>query len=62
MRLAKQLYSHPRKMGKDSKACRVCNTTIGMINKYGLLLCRRCFREQATLIGFNKVSNDANAN
>jgi len=49
-----QLHSHPRKMGKDSRACRVCNTCTGLIRKYQLMICRRCFREQANLIGFHK--------
>ena len=49
-----QLHSHPRKFGKDSRACRVCNTTHGLIRKYQLMICRRCFREQANLIGFHK--------
>ncbi len=49
-----QLHSHPRKCGKDSRACRVCNTTHGLIRKYQLMVCRRCFREHANLIGFHK--------
>ena len=49
-----QLHSHPRKFGKDSRACRVCNTNTGLIRKYQLMICRRCFREQANLIGFHK--------
>lgn len=49
-----QLHSHPRKFGKDSRACRVCNTTHGLVRKYQLMVCRRCFREQANLIGFHK--------
>eukprot|EP00347_Sterkiella_histriomuscorum_P011770 403371158 len=49
-----QLHSHPRKYGKDSRACRVCNNTHGLIRKYQLMVCRRCFRENANLIGFYK--------
>ena len=33
---------------------RVCNSRRGMIRKYGLDLCRRCFREKAEAIGFVK--------
>ena len=33
---------------------RVCNNTHGIIRKYGLDLCRRCFREYANDIGFVK--------
>jgi small subunit ribosomal protein S29e len=33
---------------------RVCNGRRGLIRKYGLDLCRRCFREYAADIGFVK--------
>ena len=33
---------------------RVCNNRRGIIRKYGLDICRRCFREYATDIGFQK--------
>ncbi|KAJ0404483.1 hypothetical protein P43SY_008803 [Pythium insidiosum] len=46
--------THPRNYGKDSRHCRVCHTTRGLIRKYGLNMCRRCFRERATQIGFVK--------
>lgn len=48
-------YSHPRNYGKGSRHCRVCFARSGLIRKYGLNLCRRCFREQAKYIGFEKV-------
>lgn len=48
-------YTHPRNYGKDSRHCRVCKTTRGLIRKYHLDMCRRCFRERATAIGFVKV-------
>ena len=35
---------------------RVCNNTHGIIRKYGLDLCRRCFREYAKDIGFIKYA------
>ena len=35
---------------------RVCGSNHGIIRKYGLQLCRRCFREYAKNIGFEKVS------
>lgn len=35
---------------------RVCNNTHGLIRKYGLMTCRRCFREYANDIGFKKVN------
>lgn len=42
----------------DSKAlgCSVCGTNRGMIHKYNLHICRRCFREVARSIGFKKLS------
>lgn len=48
------LLSHPRTYGPDSRKCRVCKNTHGMIRKYDINMCRRCFREQAPLIGFVK--------
>ena len=33
---------------------RVCNNRRGIIRKYGLDICRRCFREYASDIGFMK--------
>ncbi|CCD61868.1 Small ribosomal subunit protein uS14 [Caenorhabditis elegans] len=48
-------FSHPRKFGPGSRSCRVCAGHHGLIRKYGLDLCRRCFREQARDIGFKKL-------
>ncbi len=48
-------YSHPRNYGPGSRQCRRCANAHGLIRKYGLMLCRRCFREQANNIGFFKV-------
>ncbi|KAL7722101.1 RNA-binding protein [Entamoeba marina] len=50
------LYNtHPRNYGKGSRRCRRCNAQKGLIRKYGLDLCRRCFREKANEIGFFKL-------
>ncbi|GMH33702.1 hypothetical protein BSKO_01536 [Bryopsis sp. KO-2023] len=49
-------YSHPRNYGKGSRACRVCGNRWGLINKYGLQICRQCFRERAKDIGFVKYN------
>lgn len=35
---------------------RVCTHKAGLVRKYGLNICRQCFREKATDIGFHKVS------
>ena len=43
-----------RSCGKNLKVCRRCGRKGGHIDKYGLDLCRQCFREIATKIGFKK--------
>ncbi|OXU23078.1 hypothetical protein TSAR_003254, partial [Trichomalopsis sarcophagae] len=45
-------YSHPRKYGQGSRSCRACSNRHGLIRKYGLNICRQCFREYAADIGF----------
>ncbi|EGI68302.1 40S ribosomal protein S29 [Acromyrmex echinatior] len=47
-------YSHPRKYGQGSRSCRACANRHGLIRKYGLNICRQCFREYAADIGFKK--------
>jgi len=39
-----------------ARRCIRCGTTKAVIRKYGLLLCRRCFREVYGLLGFKKSS------
>eukprot|EP00656_Telonema_subtile_P038833 TRINITY_DN439_c0_g1_i2.p1 TRINITY_DN439_c0_g1~~TRINITY_DN439_c0_g1_i2.p1 ORF type:complete len:104 (-),score=18.22 TRINITY_DN439_c0_g1_i2:227-538(-) len=46
---------HPRTYGKGSRSCRVCNAKQGLIRKYHMMMCRRCFRENAKAIGFEKL-------
>jgi small subunit ribosomal protein S14 len=45
-----------RKTGINVKRCRRCGRTRAHIEKYGLNLCRQCFRDIATKIGFKKYS------
>ena len=45
-----------RKYGRVTKKCRRCGRPGGHIGKYGLELCRTCFREIATSLGFKKYS------
>jgi small subunit ribosomal protein S14 len=45
-----------RSTGINLKRCRRCGRTRAHIDKYGLGLCRQCFREIATKIGFKKYS------
>jgi ribosomal protein S14 len=39
----------------DKIGSRVCAHKAGLIRKYGLMVCRQCFREKSTDIGFIKV-------
>ena len=45
-----------RKCGRNLKRCSRCGRTRAHIDKYGLDLCRQCFREIALKIGFKKYS------
>ena len=45
-----------RKCGVSTKRCRRCGRIRGHIDKYGLDLCRQCFREVAQKIGFKKYN------
>ncbi len=40
--------------GKGIRKCKVCGTPRGLIRSHKLYVCRRCFREMATGIGFKK--------
>ncbi len=43
-----------RKFGRGSRHCERCGSMKGVIRKYRLFYCRRCFREIARGIGFKK--------
>lgn len=45
-----------REFGKYTKDCIRCGNTRAHISKYGLHMCRRCFREIATKVGFKKYT------
>lgn len=45
-----------RAFGISTKRCERCGRIRGHIDKYGLNLCRQCFREIATKIGFKKYN------
>ncbi len=45
-----------RTKSKNVKKCRRCGNRHAVISKYGLDLCRRCFREIAEKIGFDKYN------
>ena len=43
-------------VGKGSRPCRMCCKHKGMIRKYGLYTCRKCFRDHAADLGWVKYS------
>lgn len=45
-----------RAFGEMTKKCTRCGRTGAHISKYGLHLCRQCFRETAKSLGFKKYS------
>jgi len=45
-----------REFGRETKRCTRCGNPRGHVGKYGINLCRRCFRETASRIGFTKYS------
>ncbi|MEK6853082.1 MAG: 30S ribosomal protein S14 [Nanoarchaeota archaeon] len=51
-------FNSPKKRscGVALRKCRNCGRTRGHINKYGLNICRQCFREMALGLGFKKFS------
>jgi len=46
--------SKKRDYGRNIDPCTRCGGRRGHISKYGFNVCRRCFREIATKIGFKK--------
>lgn len=45
-----------RSCGEMLRKCKRCGRTGAHISKYGINMCRHCFREVATEIGFKKYS------
>lgn len=54
--MMKQKPKKERKFGKASRPCRRCGQQGAVIRRYGLYLCRQCFREIANTLGFKKYS------
>jgi ribosomal protein S14 len=50
----KKAGNESRYKGKGTRVCRNCGTSRGLIRKYGLNICRRCFREMGEALGFRK--------
>lgn len=40
--------------GKGKRKCKICGAYEGLIRKYELYVCRKCFREIGESIGFRK--------
>ena len=51
-------HNSPKKRttGEAKHKCKRCGRTHAHIQKYGIHLCRQCFRESAKSIGFKKYS------
>ena len=47
-------------LSRPASFSRVCSNNHGIIRKYGLNICRQCFREKAADIGFIKVRGSHN--
>ena len=45
-----------RTCGKALKKCKNCGRNGGHINKYGLNLCRQCFKKMAKELGFKQYN------
>jgi len=43
--------------GKGTRKCKLCGTARGLIRKYELNICRRCFREVGESLGFRKFGD-----
>ena len=41
---------------KRNYACTMCGSRKGVISKYNLNICRRCFKDNAERIGFHKYN------
>ncbi len=41
---------------RGNRKCKFCGNVRGLIRKYGLYICRKCFRERAVELGFKKYN------
>ncbi|MCL4329827.1 MAG: 30S ribosomal protein S14 [Candidatus Thermoplasmatota archaeon] len=46
----------PKKFYGRKDGCKRCGRRRGLVRRYGLRLCRQCFRETAPMLGFRKYS------
>ena len=49
-------HNTPKKRVGEAKVCSRCGRRKAHVSKYGLHLCRQCFREIALELGFNKYN------
>lgn len=51
-------HNAPKKLdyGSRTTLCKICGNPRGHIRKYGIHVCRRCFREVGPKLGFKKYS------
>lgn len=49
-----RISAEDKMKGRGNRKCRICGTARGVIRKYELHICRRCFREVALDVGFEK--------
>lgn len=45
---------HATQGGTERRGCRRCERRKGLVSKYGIFVCRQCFREIARSMGFRK--------
>ena len=45
-----------KKLKTKRKGCERCDRQRGLVRRFGMHLCRQCFREMAPEIGFKKYS------
>ena len=57
-RMLKHNKPKNRKYGRVINVCVRCGSHAAFINKYGLHLCRKCFREVAKELGFKKYGHE----
>jgi len=48
------LVQAKRSFGRGAHECRRCGRKQGLVRKYGIYLCRQCFREIANTMEFEK--------
>ena len=48
-------YKKPRKK-EEGRVCRICGRPEGVIRKYGINMCRQCFKRKAKEMGFEKYN------